>query len=75
MKRVVNQEVRPRGYREYGVEKDPSSSTIVGQVDTQLWMSIRGQKGFSDKALLSTTTDDEDFPSPVNTDAVKKYFV
>jgi hypothetical protein len=29
---------------------------------------------FSDGALMLTTRDDEDFPSPVNSDAVKKYF-
>jgi hypothetical protein len=33
------------------------------------------KKVFSDRALLLTTTDDEDFPSPANADAVKRYFV
>ena len=33
------------------------------------------KKVFSGGALLLTTMDGEDFPSPVNADAVKKYFV
>ena len=33
------------------------------------------KKAFSDRALLLTTTDDEDFPSPADADAVKRYFV
>ena len=40
-------------------------------------MNVRSwsKKVSSDRALLLTTTDDEDFPSPVNADAVKRYFV
>ena len=40
-------------------------------------MNVRSwsKRVFSDRALLLTTTDDEDFPSPVNADAVKRYFV
>jgi hypothetical protein len=33
------------------------------------------KKVFSDRALLLTTTDDEDFPSPADVDAVRRYFV
>ena len=29
----------------------------------------------SDRTLLFMTTDDDDFPFPVNADAVRKYFV
>ena len=57
------------------VEKDPSSSTIVGASGYTAMDLIRGQKGFSDMALLSMTTGDEDFPFLVNADAVKRYFV
>jgi hypothetical protein len=44
-------------------------------VDIQLWIPFVVKKVFSNRALLSTATDDEDFPSPVNADAVRKYFV
>ena len=33
------------------------------------------KKVFSDKALLMTTISGEDFPSPTDADAVKRYFV
>jgi hypothetical protein len=33
------------------------------------------KKAFSDKALLLTTMSGEDFPSPADADAVKRYFV
>ncbi|KAI5445955.1 hypothetical protein KIW84_013975 [Lathyrus oleraceus] len=78
MKRAFDKEVRPRVYHVGDMVLKrilPPQNDRRGKWTPNYEGPFVVKKVFSGRALLLTTMDDEDFPSPVNADAVKKYFV
>ena len=78
MKRAFDRRVRPRVYHvgDMVLKKIlPPQNDRRGKWTPNYEGPFVVKKVFSRGALLLTTMDGEDFPSPVNTDAVKKYFV
>ncbi|KAI5427349.1 hypothetical protein KIW84_032680 [Lathyrus oleraceus] len=78
MKRAFDEKVRPRVYHvgDMGLKRIlPPQNDRRGKWTPNYEGPFVVKKVFSGGALLLTTMDGEDFPSPVNADAVKKYFV
>ena len=78
MKKAFGQKVRPRGYQvgELVLKRFlPPQNDRRGKWTPNYEGPFVVKKVFSGGALLLTTMDGEDFPSSVNADAVKKYFV
>ena len=78
LKRAFDKKVHPRVFREGDLVL---KRIIPGQKDSRgKWApNYEGpfivKKAFSGGALILTSMDDEELPHPVNSDAVKKYFV
>ncbi|KAI5397461.1 hypothetical protein KIW84_063325 [Lathyrus oleraceus] len=78
MKRAFDKKVRPRIYHVGDMVLKrilPPQNDRRGKWTPNYEGPFVVKKVFSGGALLLTTMDGEDFPSPVNADAVKKYFV
>ncbi|KAI5403156.1 hypothetical protein KIW84_050658 [Lathyrus oleraceus] len=78
MKRALDKKVRPRVYHVGDMVLKrilPPQNDRRGKWTPNYEGPFVVKKVFSGGALLLTTMDGEDFPSPVNADAVKKYFV
>ncbi|KAI5438242.1 hypothetical protein KIW84_024112 [Lathyrus oleraceus] len=78
MKRAFDRKVRPRVYHVGDMVLKrilPPQNDRRGKWTPNYEGPFVVKKVFSGGALLLTTMDGEDFPSPVNADAVKKYFV
>ncbi|KAI5420322.1 hypothetical protein KIW84_044200 [Lathyrus oleraceus] len=78
MKRAFDKKVRPRVYHVGDMVLKrilPPQNDRRGKWTPNYEGPFVVKKVFSGGALLLTTMDGEDFPSPVNADAVKKYFV
>ncbi|KAI5442238.1 hypothetical protein KIW84_011344 [Lathyrus oleraceus] len=77
MKRAFGRKVRPRVYYVGDMVLKrilPPQNDRRGKWTPHYEGPFVVKKVFSGGALLLTTMDGEDFPSPVNADAVKKYF-
>ena len=77
MKRAFDQKVRPREYQvgELVLKRIlPPNTDHRGKWTPNYEGPYVVKRVFSGGALMLTTMDGEDFPSPVNSDAVKKYF-
>ncbi|KAI5448314.1 hypothetical protein KIW84_015657 [Lathyrus oleraceus] len=78
MKRAFDKKVRPRVYHVGDMVLKrilPPQNDRMGKWTPNYEGPFVVKKVFSGGALLLTTMDGEDFPSPVNAGAVKKYFV
>ncbi|KAI5411032.1 hypothetical protein KIW84_056253 [Lathyrus oleraceus] len=78
MKRAFDKKVRPRVYHVGDMVLKrilPPQNDRRGKWTPNYEGPFVVKKVFSGGALLLTTMDGEDFPSPLNADAVKKYFV
>ena len=76
-KRAFDQKVRPQEYRvrELVLKRIlPPNTDHRGKWTPNNEGPYVVKRVFSGGALMLTTMDGEDFPSPVNSDAVKKYF-
>jgi transposase InsO family protein len=77
MKRAFDQKVRPRSYQIGDLVLKrilPPGTDNRGKWTPNYEGPYVVKKVFSGGALMLTTMDGEDFPSPVNSDVVKKYF-
>ena len=77
MKRAFDQKVRPRSYQTGDLVLKrilPPGTDNRGKWTPNYEGPYVVKKVFSGGALMLTTMDGEDFPSPVNSDVVKKYF-
>ncbi|KAI5389165.1 hypothetical protein KIW84_074715 [Lathyrus oleraceus] len=78
MKRAFDRKVQPRVYHVGDLVLKrilPPQNDGRGKWTPNYEGPFMVKKVFSGGALLLTTMDSEDFPSPVNAEAVKKYFV
>jgi hypothetical protein len=77
MKRAFDKKVRPRVYHVGDMVLKrilPPGTDNRGKWTPNYEDPYVVKKVFSGGALMLTTMDGEDFPSPVNSDVVKKYF-
>jgi hypothetical protein len=77
MKRAFDQKMRPQEYQvgELVLKRIlPPNTDRRGKWTPNNEGPYVVKRVFSGGALMLTTMDGEDFPSPVNSDAVKKYF-
>jgi hypothetical protein len=77
MKKAFDQKVRPRSYQIGDLVLKrilPPGTDNRGKWTPNYEGPYVVKKVFSGGALMLTTMDGEDFPSPVNSDVVKKYF-
>ena len=78
MKRAFDKKVRPRSFQVGDLVLKrilpPNAPDSRGKWAPNYEGPYVVKKVFSGGALLLTTMDGEDFPLPVNADAVKKYF-
>jgi hypothetical protein len=77
MKKAFDQKVRPRSYQVGDLVLKrilPPGTDNRGKWTPNYEGPYVVKKVFSGGALMLTTMDGEDFPSPVNSDVVKKYF-
>ncbi|KAI5435998.1 hypothetical protein KIW84_022432 [Lathyrus oleraceus] len=77
MKKAFDQKVRPRSYQIGDLVLKrilPQGTDNRGKWTPNYEGSYVVKKVFSGGALMLTTMNGEDFPSPVNSDVVKKYF-
>jgi hypothetical protein len=77
MKKAFDQKVRPRSYQTGDLVLKrilPPGTDNRGKRTPNYEGPYVVKKVFSGGALMLTTMDGEDFPSPVNSDVVKKYF-